>query len=159
MVQPLRHAARRAAPVIVLALVAAGCRSPFPRLGHATGQMALTAAIPAATAAAPYEVHVTLTQDRHRVEERHPVTGEQIAITLDNLYIGRWHVEVVLLDQEGDEIYAGTGSVYVAQDQTTSVHIPLSPRPGTLALTVDVGGLPLETQADRGPSSSVEVDE
>ncbi|HEY8418044.1 MAG TPA: hypothetical protein VIK93_08430 [Limnochordales bacterium] len=145
-------ATRRARVLVAAAAVAilvAGCSAPFPELKPAaTGQMAITASVPAAAAlAAGHEVEVSLTQDKHQVQARRPVNGETFSITLDNLYIGRWEVKVIVWDPEGDAVYAGSGSVWIREGQTTTVQVPLMPKEGTLDLTIDIAGLPLEQES------------
>lgn len=135
---------------VALAIVAAGCSSPFPQLKPAaTGQMAVMALVPETLVAqaAAHEVEVSLTQDRHQIHERRPLNGETFSLTLDNVYVGRWQVNVAIRDAEGDTIYAGSGSVWVSENETTTVQVPLTPQPGALKLTIDIGGLPLEQEA------------
>ncbi|HLT59342.1 MAG: hypothetical protein LOD91_03695 [Limnochordales bacterium] len=148
--RPVRSQAGRAAALaLAVAMLAGGCGSPFPRLETpATGRMAVTASLPAAAALSPLqEFEVSLTQGRHVVQKRGPVEGETFAVTLDNLYIGQWEVAVSVWDAEGDAIYTGSGSVWISENETTTVHVPLVPRPGELALTIDISGLPLEEQS------------
>src|SRR5690606_17215164 len=150
VVRPVRSQAGRAAALaLAVAMLAGGCGSPFPRLETpATGRMAVTASLPAAAALSPLqEFEVSLTQGRHVVQKRGPVEGETFAVTLDNLYIGQWEVAVSVWDAEGDAIYTGSGSVWISENETTTVHVPLVPRPGELALTIDISGLPLEEQS------------
>src|SRR5690606_28395925 len=89
----------------------------------------------------------TLTQDRQLLQERRPMDGEAATITIDNLYIGRWQVDIVVRDAAGDAIYSGSGSVWINENETTTVSVPLAPRPGTLDVTIDIAGLTLETQS------------
>lgn len=133
----------------VVTFLATGCRAPFPALKPAaTGQMAITTSVPAAVAlAAGHEVEVSLTQGKHQVQARRPLHGETFSITMDNLYIGRWDVNLIVWDPEGDAIYTGSGSVWVNEGQTTTVQVPLLPKEGTLELTIDIAGLPLEQQS------------
>ena len=154
MAVPPRRPWHALALLIALAILAAGCGSVFPELNPpATGRMAIAATLAAPPGApglelpAPYEIEVTLTQDRQQVQERRPMHGDTATITIDNLYIGRWQVEVVVRDAAGDAIYSGSGSVWINENETTTVSVPLAPRPGTFDLTIDIAGLTLEHQS------------
>jgi len=116
MAVPPRRPWHALALLIALAILAAGCGSVFPELNPpATGRMAIAATLaappgtPGLELPAPYEIEVTLTQDRQQVQERRPMHGDTVTITIDNLYIGRWQVEVVVRDAAGDAIYSGFG--------------------------------------------------
>ncbi|GEM_PF-644526 len=167
-----------------LAILTAGCGSPFPALAPpATGSLTITARLPVSTAAghgeaasapssefgaakasvakaaavapmgqmatlaAAYELEVTLTQDKLQVQERRAVSGDTVSLTIDNLYVGRWQLELVVRDGAGQGLYSGSGSVWVSEGATSTVTVPLSPYPGTLDLTVDIGGLSLEQES------------
>jgi len=60
-------------------------------------------------------------------------------VTFTGVQVGVWSIAVQLFDQQGTEIYSGTGTATVNKDQTTTVTIAVNHNTGNLQIIVTVG--------------------
>lgn len=139
--------------VITPAIGAAGC-TPAAVLGLRPGRVAgpvqVTLAIPAAalqlSAGQPAleRVRVTLVKDAHVLTREQsllapPAQDEALfSFTFQQVYEGRWRVAGELVDAEGDTVYAGSATLYVARGQTSTVRLVLAACPAILRVNVDL---------------------
>jgi len=61
-------------------------------------------------------------------------------VTFSDVQAGKWMISIQLFDQDGTEIYSGSGEGIVAKNLTTVVSVQVSQNSGSLQITVEVPG-------------------
>lgn len=149
---PLPICLRRMIGIIALctAITVAGCASLFPPLiAEADGRGEMTLTVQSSTFASPGALlHIELTRDNIVLQQQVPFSGMDGSVTIDNLAAGSWNITVQLLDETGVPTHEGDGQVHVNVGTVTHTDIAVAPRPGQLALHIDLGGACIPVQDD-----------
>ncbi|NMB45128.1 MAG: hypothetical protein GX998_01830 [Firmicutes bacterium] len=87
-------------------------------------------------------VTATLTRGKQEVQQDLVVDLTQMTASgrISKLLVGTWQLRVDVFGRQGEMLYSGTTSVWIDEDQTTGVDLPLLAAPGTLVIALDLGG-------------------
>jgi hypothetical protein len=124
----------------VVAMMAAGCSRNNPVAPAAAPEQGkLMFAMDAADNIASGNVTIT----KGHITQVLPITitGHTGTVAFNGIQVGHWNIQVQLFDDDGVEIYSGTGDAVVHKDQTTTVTIQVNHNTGNLVIQVKVPGL------------------
>lgn len=150
---------------LLLALTA-GCSPVFPPLlapSEESGAMAISVFGASTMQQSASTVRVELfTKEKPSVHDS-PVMYQEIPLTpqggnvqFQNIGIGRWFVQVSLLDSARVPVYEGNGQAVVTEGDMARVEIWLHPLPGGLVVEIDLGDTCIYVQGHGGCLADVD---
>lgn len=127
---------------IALAIAGAGCALK-PSVASGSGSLVLAAAIKTVPSASGAPQLVVLTLSMGGLSQRHelPVEGGSAHGAIGSLAAGKWAIDAVAVDGEGDAVYAGHAKAEVRRDAVTPVSLTLRAVEGCVRIQVSVAGI------------------
>lgn len=128
---------------IALAIAGAGC-ALRPSAASGSGSVVLAAAIKSVPSAscAPELVVLTLSMGGLSLRHEMSVEGSSAHGTIQSLAAGKWLIDAVAVDGEGDAVYAGRAKAEVRRDGVTPVSVTLRAVEGRIRIQVSAAGVP-----------------